>query len=279
MSKQQQHEGESILVTMYFRRKNASPLKLNIGVYDDPLSLATEFATINNLPLTTISKLRDQIIHHKNVALSDQSQDIMDEPIPCVSDARVSDVEPAMDAENEEQIYDSLREKWTQNVSTNISRNRITPFSRTQSLSSRPRSQSAPPKLSLIKEGEKRHIYDRLYSEANRSKARLDKLREKILLERSHNIKETSFREMLKRRASTPKRSHSNPRATFSPPKSPSSSIPLPNQQVFDKLYNYSHFARLRLDSLRERLETEEKLAIDRNSVRLTHILTPLCSK
>ena len=179
-----------------------------------------------------------------------------------------------------EKVYDLLREKWLpshnnvigQGADGNVihaARNPLMPLS-TPPRSSQQRSLSAPPKISSDRSSDKQQImYDRLYNEGRLSKDRIEKLREKILSERSQIIRRSSFRETLKRKSSeraNTRRSVSNPRPSM--PSKSSSDAPLPNQHVFEKLYNFSHYSRLRLNSLKERLEKEEQLSIERSSFR-----------
>lgn len=180
-----------------------------------------------------------------------------------------------------EKAYDLLREKWLPSQNSNVigqgadrnvihaARNQLIPLS-TPPRSSQQRSLSAPPKISSDRSSDKQQImYDRLYNEGRLSKDRIEKLREKILSERSQIIQRSSFRETLKRKSSeraNTRRSVSNPRPPM--PSKSSSDAPLPNQHVFEKLYNFSHYSRLRLNSLKERLEKEEQLSIERSSFR-----------
>ena len=186
--------------------------------------------------------------------------------------------------EDNEKAYVLLREKWlppytndqsaygnaTETFVKHTAEKPLIMRASTPPHSPRQRSLSAPPKLSSDRGSDKQQLmYNRLYNEGQLSKERIDKLRERILMERSQIIRSSSFRETLKRKSSerTKRRSVSNPRSSITS-KSPSDAAPLPNQHVFDKLYNSSLNSGLRLKSLKERLEREEQLAIERSSFR-----------
>jgi hypothetical protein len=288
------------LVTMHFRRKDRPPLSLTICAGDEPLQLAVTFAAEHALPSNCIPKLKEQIIFHKDTALANLSLNNLENEevsiieqqyshsIPITTPQQSQQLDVSVD---EEKAYGVLREKWSSpnnhildrdlcefsvDINATHTEKKIPTRSSTpSSQTSRQRSLSAPTKLSSDRSSDKQQlIYDRLYSEGQLSKDRIEKLRAKILTERSQLIRSSSFREILRRKSGerkrTNRRSNSAPRTLPSTSffKSSTDAPPLPNQHVFDKLYNSSHYSRLRLNSLKERLEREEQIAIERSSFR-----------